>query len=237
MESIFATKADLLDRGIIIKLERLPKENQRKLETIWQDFEEIRPQVLGYIFDILVRVLQVRKNGGVEIKDYSRMADFAEIGEITSRCMGYANNEFLDAYYRNIQLQAEEAIEAHPIGTAVVILMEDKVEWIGTATGLLAKLEDVAAQHRINIHDKIWPKTPNWLSRRINEVKTNLREKGITIEKDTSDNSNKRLIIRKTQKNTENCKISTIPPVSTANESHAQHQVDSAVDIEDVKDD
>ena len=70
----------------------------------------------------MVEVLQVRKNGGIEIKGYPRMADFAEIGETVSRCMGYANNEFLDAYYRNIQLQAEEAIQAHPIGTAVVIL-------------------------------------------------------------------------------------------------------------------
>ena len=61
--------------------------------------------------------------------------------------------------------------------------MEDKIEWVGTATELLAKLEDVAIQHRINIHDKLWPRTPNWLSRRINEVKTNLREKGITIER------------------------------------------------------
>ena len=92
--------------------------------------------------------------------------------------MGYANDEFLDAYYKNIELQAEEAIEAHPIGTSIIILMEDKVEWIGTATELLAKLEDVADENRINIHDKLWPRTPNWLSRRINEVKTNLREKG-----------------------------------------------------------
>ena len=122
------------DRGIIIKLERLPKENQRKLEIIWQEFEKIKGQVLGYIFDLLVKVMQVRKNGGVEIKGYPRMADFAEIGEIISRCMGHANNEFLDAYYKNIELQVEEAIEAHPIGTSVVILMEDKVEWIGTAT-------------------------------------------------------------------------------------------------------
>ena len=73
-----ATKADLLDRGIIIKLERLPKEKQCRLETIWQEFEKIKPQVLGYIFDLLARVLQVRKNGGVEIRGYPRMADFAE---------------------------------------------------------------------------------------------------------------------------------------------------------------
>ena len=231
-----ATKADLLDRGIIIKLERLPKENQRRLEIIWREFEKIKAQVLGYIFDILVRVLQIRKNGSVEIRGYPRMADFAEIGEIISRCMGYANNEFLDAYYKNIRLQAEEAIDAHPIGTAIVILMEGRLEWIGSATELLSKLEDIATQHKINIRDKLRPKTPNWLSRRINEVKTNLREKGIAIEKDTSDNSNKRLIIRKIHADPENCKISTIPPVSTASENHAQNQAESAVDIDGVID-
>lgn len=232
-----ATKADLLDRGIIIKLERLPKENQRKLEIIWQEFEKIKGQVLGYIFELLVKVLQVRKNGGVEIKGYPRMADFAEIGEIISRCIGYANDEFLDVYYRNIELQAEEAIEAHPIGTSVVILMESKAEWIGTATELLAKLEDVAAENRINIRDKLWPRTPNWLSRRINEVRTNLREKGITVEKKTSDNSNKELIIRKTQENTENRKLSILSYISTASQNYAQNQVDSTVDTKSVSDD
>ena len=30
------------------------------------------------------------------------MADFAEIGEIISRCMGYKDNEFINAYYKNI---------------------------------------------------------------------------------------------------------------------------------------
>ena len=165
------------------------------------------------------------------------MADFAEIGEIISRCMGHANDEFLDAYYKNIELQVEEAIEAHPIGTALVILMESRVEWFGTATELLAKLEDVAAENRINIHDKLWPKTPNWLSRRINEVRTNLREKGITIDKNTSDNSNKELIIRKTQENTENSKLSILSYISTASQNYAQNRVDSTVDTKSVSDD
>src|SRR5215204_4062650 len=59
-----ATKADLLDRGIIIQLERIPKERRRKLEDIWNDFEILRPQLLAYIFNILVKVLQIKKEGG-----------------------------------------------------------------------------------------------------------------------------------------------------------------------------
>ena len=56
-----ATKADLLDRGLIIQLERVAKEKWRKIEDIWKEFEEIRPQLLGYILDILVKVLAWRK--------------------------------------------------------------------------------------------------------------------------------------------------------------------------------
>ena len=214
----------------------MPKEKQRRLEIIWQEFEKIKPQLLGHIFDILGKVSLVKKNGGIEIQGYPRMADFVEIGEIISRNMGYANNEFLDAYYKNIELQAEEAIQAHPIGTAIVILMEDKVEWIGKATELLAILEDIATHYKINIHDKLWPKTPNWLIRRINEIRTNLREKGITIEKKTSDNSNKELVIRKMHEDTENCKVSVLSYISTASENHTQNQVDSTVDTKSVSD-
>ena len=36
-----ATKADLLDRGIIVELERIPKERMVKLEVIWQEFEKL----------------------------------------------------------------------------------------------------------------------------------------------------------------------------------------------------
>jgi hypothetical protein len=152
-----ATKADLLDRGIIIELERIPREKQRRLEEIWH-----KPELLGYIFDILVKVLQVKSNGGItnEIKGLPRMADFAEIGEIISRCIGHANNKFLDAYYRNIDLQVEEAIESNPIGNAIIKLMERleaktrsyvtikedcnsnwcSLLWKGTATELLEAL-------------------------------------------------------------------------------------------------
>ena len=52
-----ATKPDLLDRGLIIQLERILKENRKKVEDIWNEFEILKPQLLGYIFSIIVKVL------------------------------------------------------------------------------------------------------------------------------------------------------------------------------------
>ncbi|MGC1132943.1 MAG: hypothetical protein WA941_08970 [Nitrososphaeraceae archaeon] len=37
-----ATKAILLDRGIIIELKCIPKDEERKIEEIWNDFEQMK---------------------------------------------------------------------------------------------------------------------------------------------------------------------------------------------------
>lgn len=193
-----ATKADLLDRSLIIQLERLPKEKRKKIEEIWDRFEKIKPGILGYILDVLIKVLQSKKKGNViQLNELPRMADFAEYCEIISQCMGYEKNEFLKAYYENIGLQVEEAIEANSVSLAIRNFMINMNEWKGTATQLLTKLDALAETMKINIKSKSWPKAPNLLSRRINEARTNLREIGILIES-FSDSSNTRVLtIRK----------------------------------------
>jgi hypothetical protein len=42
--NLAATKLDLLDRGLIIKLERILEERMRKIKDAWNDFEKLRPQ-------------------------------------------------------------------------------------------------------------------------------------------------------------------------------------------------
>ena len=180
--NLAATKADLLDRGIIMALERIPESKRLKDIVVKARFAAIKPKLLGYIFDIVAKVLQVKKNGGIEIEVYPRMADFAEIGEIISQCMGYQENEFLDAYHKNINMLTEEAIEAHPVAMAIVRFMEANSDWAGTVTQLDDELESTATKSRIDTFGKMWPKSASILSRRINEVKTILRSKGITIE-------------------------------------------------------
>ncbi|MFL6421685.1 MAG: hypothetical protein ACJ71P_20080 [Nitrososphaeraceae archaeon] len=241
-----ATKADLLDRGIIIELERIPREKERRLEEIWTEFDSVKPELLGYIFDILVRALQVKSSGGIadQINGLPRMADFAEIGEIISRCMGYDNNKFLDAYYRNIDLQVEEAIASNPVANAIIKFMEElenktrgyvtikedcnsnwySLLWTGTATELLAGLEETAVRLKINIHNKSWPKAPNSLSRRINEIKTNLREIGIMMDRYFLDHKTKARGIKI-------CKISSEPSEPSETKNHAQFASDISDDI------
>ena len=74
------------------------------------------------------------------------MADFAEIGETISRCMGYKDNEFINAYYKNINTLTDEAIASHPVASAILKFMEDKTEWTCTMTELYIELENIAVE-------------------------------------------------------------------------------------------
>ena len=129
-------------------------------------------------------MLQVVDKGGIRLDLKSRMADFEESAEIISRCTGNEAGVFVDAYYKNHELQTESVIEGSLVALAIVKLTKSQNDWSGTATGLLADLESIADGLKINSMNRSWPRGSNALSRRINEIRTNLRDVGISIEYD-----------------------------------------------------
>ena len=99
--------------------------------------------------------------------------------------MGNRDNLFFDAYYENIGLQTEEILETSPVASALLKFMSDRNEWNGNRTELLEQLDEILGEETSK--NKYWPKTSSVLSRRINEVKTNLREVGIFIKEGEKD--------------------------------------------------
>ena len=193
-----ATKADLLDRSILMETERIDKKDRKKIQKIWDQFNELKPQVLGYIFDILAKVLQYKEQHG-EIDfpgGLNRMADWEEYAEIISRCMSNKDGEFQRVYAENIGVQVDEAIASSPLSMAVIELMTDKTTWTGTPTQLFETLNEVAeTKLKINTSKiKLWPKSTSYLSRRLNSIRTNLREKKIEIKIGEKDSQDKRQI-------------------------------------------
>ena len=93
--NLAATKPDLLDRALFFELKRIEDKDRRKIEDIWNEFETMRPQLLGYIFDILVKVLSWKNEHGNLNLELPRMADWAEWCEIISRCIGNKDGVFL----------------------------------------------------------------------------------------------------------------------------------------------
>src|SRR5215813_6392379 len=59
--------------------------------------------------------------------------------------------------------------------------MDNKEEWIGSATALLSNMEKLATTLKVNTKSRMWPKGPNILIRKLNEVKATLEDVGIFI--------------------------------------------------------
>jgi hypothetical protein len=195
--NIAATKPDLLERTLTLLLTRIPNDRRRKVVQLWKEFGIIKPQLLGFIFDILVKVLNQLKT--VHLTELPRMADWAEIGEIISRCLGYAEGAFINAYVKNLAKQNEHALEASPVATAVIKLMEKRMSegdhlyeclggvccYNGSMTGLLTTLKEIAGcELMLDTKDKrSWPQSLQALGNKLTEAATNLREIGIVIER------------------------------------------------------
>jgi hypothetical protein len=179
--NLVASKPDLLDRSLLIELDRISSEN-RKLETqVLAEFEQKMPELLGSVFDIVSRAMKIKPE--INSKELTRMADFAHWGCAISKAMGYPEEEFLEAYRDNIANQNNEVLLENFETVTIMTFMEDRDEWKGTASQLLDELKIIAVKIGINVNEKAFPKTANALSKRINLLKTNLGEAGIKVMK------------------------------------------------------
>ena len=197
-----------MDRSLVIKLKRIDEKDRRKKEDIDNEFEEGKPFVLGYIFDVLANVLRYREEhkGERTLHGYPRMADYAEWCEIISRCLGYKENDFINAYRENIDNQNDEVIESSPVAEALLLFVgerEDRYYWEGTPTKLHQNLNDIIDQIKPEIkRSNQWTKASNKLTYKINEIVPNLKERGIEIITGEKNSEGNRVIkIRKLQKN------------------------------------
>jgi len=180
-------RSDLLDRSILIGLERISPDQRRDEQEFWTTFESIRPYLLGGIFDLLSQAMALHDQ--LELPRLQRMADFTRWGAAVSEAMGEGTTAFLDAYVHNQGVQTLEAVEGDIVGAAVLALMGGSNEWMGTATELLEALESSGAEARLfrrNSNGKVdargWPGAPHILSRRLRAILSNLADLGLHVE-------------------------------------------------------
>lgn len=176
-------KSDLLDRSILINLERIRPDQRKESQVFWTEFEEERPYILGAIFDVLVKALALYPT--IKLDELPRMADFARWGFAISEAMGTNGSNFLEAYYQNIAIQHDEAIEANPVAQAIIEFMVDQNSWEGTAAKLYSVLDQIAFRLQVNQNGG-WPKDAARLGRTLTIIAPNLVAKGINLERSRS---------------------------------------------------
>lgn len=182
--NIAASRPDLLDRALLFGLESIPKHQRRQEKQMWAAFERARPMLVGAAFDALSRAMQILPS--VDVRELDRMADFTVWGCAIAEALGHTRGEFLEALDRNFRDRNEEIIISNPVATAITSFMSHRDEWRGSASELLGQLDRVAADLKLDKRSALWPKGPNSLSQRVNEVESNLAAVGIRVSRGRS---------------------------------------------------
>ena len=189
------TNSDALDRALIVDMESVPdgfdENSESKLIAENKFIAEIKnsvPDILKYIFDILAKCLEKYDEVGKNVKPNHRLADFVIWGEIISRVIGNRDNEFLDAWHQNVQQQNVTAVQNNPFAGLVVDYVfnfhyNNQTEIQIEPMQLYLDLRNRADDRKLDINRAKWfPQSPEWMTRKIQEIKMDLKAANILVE-------------------------------------------------------
>jgi hypothetical protein len=167
--------ADLLDRSLIVELDRIEDDNRREESELWRAFDAVAPSLFGGLLDTLAETIRIYPS--IKPPRLPRMADWARWGAAASEALGYGADAFFDALDANVELQAEAALE-DPIAQAIRRLMRNQSDWIGTPTGLYETLLRINGGRR---QGDRWPGNASAFSKRLRLLETPLHNVGISV--------------------------------------------------------
>jgi hypothetical protein len=182
--NLLTVKSDIMDRSILLHLERIDGNRRMEEAEMWAAFEEAKPGILGGIFDTLSKAMARYPN--IRLHHLPRMADFARQGVAIAEALGFSGDDFLHAYQINVDSQNEEVVQSNTLAQAVLSLMSDRGSWDGMVKQAHDKLHDIADPDK---KDPTFPKNNRTLRKHLERIKPNLADYGITytIGKRTSD--------------------------------------------------
>jgi len=190
-----ARRGDLLDRSILIEVEKIKK--RRTEAEVDIKFDVDKAYIFGGILTVLAEALRVYPE--IKITDYQRLADFHRYGCAIAQAYGSTAEAFSEAYKNKVANQTDEALNADPVGLAMIRFLEktfkeeSKTVWKGTPTELLDAVTQIALELKLQTGlNTNWPRSPQPFSRRLNDLTPAINKKGFDI---VSKNGTPRTII------------------------------------------
>lgn len=130
------TRSDLLDRCLIVRLERISEEDRLTEEELETLTLSLLPGIYGALLDLLVVAL--RNLPETQPIRLPRMADFARLG------LAAKIPNFMETYASNIEVGSQAAVEANPLAAGILALLDTcNGYWHGTTTELIRKLQEL----------------------------------------------------------------------------------------------
>lgn len=190
-----ARRGDLLDRSILIEVEKI--KTRRTEAEVDAKFDVDKAFIFGGILTVLSEALRFYPE--IKVTDYQRLADFHRYGCAIAQAYGSTAEAFSEAYKNKVANQTDEALNADPVGLAMIRFLEKtfkeeaKPTWKGTPTELLDAVTQTAIELKIQTGLQTnWPRSPQPFSRRLNDLTPAINKKGYDI---VSKNGTPRTII------------------------------------------
>ena len=190
--------SDALNRAFVTELEKIPDGSDGISESklipeneFLDNFRNEMPEILGYIFDILVQVLQKYDKAKKEIRPNHRLADFVVWAETISRVIGNENNAFLDAWKKNVETQNLVIIQNHSLASLLIsyAFNRPETEFEIEPQELHKGIREHAIAKGIDYqYDRYLPKSASHLSRQLNYICNDLRVAGLIVTTDIQKN-------------------------------------------------
>lgn len=176
--SMVFTEADILDRTLILNLQRLGDDTKTE-QAIWDEFFKDLPRMLGCCFACIAEALEDKEP--VQIENKIRLYDWEECCVKIGRTLGISDQKTAELLTKNQHEVNRETLNESVVAQCLIKFMCGKIYHKSSVEKLLAELKKVAEDNAINVH--LLPKTPNHLSRKLNLVKPCLEyETGITYD-------------------------------------------------------
>lgn len=209
-----ATRGDLSDRTITVTLPQMSDEERRPERKLWADVFAMRPVLLGSL--LTAATTGLRRLPVVGLEKLPRMADFARWISACEPALPWEEGQFLKAYAQQREEAVEVGIEADPVAVALRELVQDVGEWDGTATELLATLDD---RRDAGPAPRDWPETPQGLGGKLARAAPLLREDGIEVcrYRETGSTRTRVTHLHSSENTCPGCPLSSTPQGSSEN--------------------
>jgi len=172
-----ATRPDLADRAIILKLPNIDETKRRTEAKLWAEFDEASGRILGFLLNAVSTALDRRDK--VQIKLVPRMGDFGIWGEAAGPAFGWNPGQFTEAYQANRDTAVSMTVTAEVVAEAIRTMVDEEKVWQGTASELFDKL-NLRVSDQTRRSDQ-WPKAANALSNRLRRAAPGLRAMGLEV--------------------------------------------------------
>lgn len=187
-----AVRQDLIDRSVVITLPAIAEHARRAEAEFWGDFDQARPRIVGALLEAISVALGNLDR--VRLPSLPRMADFARRIEAAAPALGWPPGAFVAVYGGNRRDAIAAGLDASSLADAIRGMLDTDHEWTGSASELLHRLNEVAAD--IDRQSKTWPKAPHALSNRLRRLAPALRMAGYEVELDAGRDARNRKLLR-----------------------------------------